>query len=230
MKILGKGMDPAFWAEVREKKCFAHYREELKSIWDATCIEDIEELTYSKFKLFWTTGDRNAYQAIFFRRRRAISAASILALIYPDEPKYLDRLSDELFAICNEYTWCLPAHHGKLEYNYSKMIDLFAAETAFYLSEIYVLLRDRLDPLIRNRIVAEVDRRVIRPYAEREREYWWEESTNNWSAVCMASIAGAVMHLRPELFCELEPRFAHTMECYLKGFKPDGMCLEGVGY
>ena len=229
MNILGKGLDPKFWEEAREKDCYARVRKDALDMWEKDCQSPIISLPYSKFKMFWTTGDRSQYESCYFRRRRALCCCSVLSLLYPEESKYIERLNDELFAVTEEYTWCLPAHHGKLDYNYEKMIDLFAAETAFTLSEIYTLLRHRLDPLVRNRIIAEVNRRVITPYCEREREYGWETTTSNWAAVCMCSVAGAVMHIRPELFPELEPRFTATMESYLSGFEEDGICLEGVG-
>lgn len=94
-------------------------------------ISFYDKLPYSLYKLFWQSGDREVYQAHYFRRRRAISAASILALIYPEEEKYAARLMDEIFAITTEYSWCLPAHQGNPDENYDRVIDLFAAETAF---------------------------------------------------------------------------------------------------
>ena len=63
---------------------------------------------------------------------------------------------DEIFAITTEYSWCLPAHQGDPDKNYDHVIDLFAAETAFALSEISALLGDRLDPMIKERIADEV--------------------------------------------------------------------------
>ena len=91
-------------------------------------------------------------------------SSALLALIYPEEDKYLIKLMDAIYAICDEYTWCLPAHQGKLEPNNNTKIDLMAAETGFTLAEIYTLLNDRLEPLIKNRILAETERRIVIPF------------------------------------------------------------------
>jgi len=199
MHLLGKAMDKAFWQQVREKDCYAHYREELHGLWRTHCEnKPIEVLSYTDFKRYWVDGNRSVYQRPYFDRRLAMDCAALLALIYPDEEKYLNRLMDQIYAICDEYTWCLPAHQSSLEKNANAHIDLFAAETAFALSEIYTILEDRLEPLIRDRILVEVDRRVFRPYLEQEPYGWWERWMNNGAAVCTGSVAGAFMLLRPE--------------------------------
>ena len=53
-----------------------------------------------------------------------LDSAVLLALIYPEEEKYIVRLMDQIYAICDEYTWCLPAHQGKLEKNNNCKIDI----------------------------------------------------------------------------------------------------------
>jgi len=230
MKLLKRAHDKEFWVEVREKECFTKYRRELFTLWEKHCTGEIPTLTYSDFKLYWETGDRGIYEAKYFSRRLALDASALLALIYPEEEKYIKKLMDVIYAICDEYTWCLPAHQKVLEVNNNSVVDLFASETGFALSEIYVMLEGRLEPLIRNRINAELDRRIISSYLSREPYAWWETSGSNWNAVCTGSVACTVMLMRPELFGSLKPRFDRAIEHYLSGFKDDGMCVEGCGY
>ena len=231
MNLLGKGMDPEFWRSVREKDCFATYRKELHNLWEERCENvPIYALKYSDYKMYWGSGNRSVYEKTYFTRRLAMDCSALLALIYPEEEKYVNRLMDQIYAICDEYSWCVPAHQGELDRNLNTKIDLFASETGFALAEIYTLLGDRLDPLIRNRILAEFKRRILIPYSTREMDYWWEKCTNNWAAVCMCSVACGIMLLYPEEFDALKPRFDNTFECYLSGFNDDGICLEGCGY
>ncbi len=231
MNLLGKAMDKDFWKEVREKDCYKKYRDELFDLWKTRCENGpILALKYSDFKLYWVTGDRGIYERTYFTRRLAMDCSALLALIYPEEEKYLNRLMDQIYAICDEYTWCLPAHQGKLEENNNVRIDLFASETGFALAEIYTMLEDRLEPLIKNRIIAEIDRRIVKPYTAVENYGWWENGTANWTAVCTCSVAGAFMLMRPDLAKDLIPRFNRSMECYMSGFKNDGVCTEGCGY
>ena len=231
MNLLGKAMDRDFWVDVREKDCYKKYRQELFDMWEKN-VENgpIMQLKYSDFKLFWTTGNRSVYESTYFARRRALDSCALLSLIYPEEEKYLIRLMDQIYAICDEYTWCLPAHQGALEANNNKRVDLFAAETGFALAEIYTMLYDRLEPLIRNRIKAEIDRRIVAPLTEKDFYGWWENGRANWTAVCMGSVACTFMLVRPDLVESMKPRFDKSMECYLSGFNDDGMCLEGCGY
>lgn len=233
MQLLGRAMTPEFWQEVRNKDCYADYRKNLSDMWDTYSSSPIPLLPYSAFKLFFTTGDRDTYEKPYFDRRRMLDCAALMSLIYPDEPAYLDRLMDVIYAICDEYTWCLPAHQGTLEKNNNAVIDLFASETGLYLAEIYTLFGDRLEPLIRDRILVEIDRRIFTPFLSTkpyEHYSWWETGTSNWTAVCMGSVACTFMHLRPDTARALIPRFEAAMACFLQGYGNDGVCEEGGSY
>ncbi len=231
MNLLGRAMDKDFWRQVRESKCYEQYRADAMKLWSKHCEgKEIMALRYSDFKLFFTTGNRKIYEETYFTRRLALDASAILALIYPEEEKYILRLMDQIYAICDEYTWCLPAHQGQIDKNDNCHIDLFAAETGFALAEIYTALADRLDPLIKSRIVTEIERRIFAPY-ENIRPYGhWETCTNNWNAVCTGSIACTYMLLNPEKAEALFSRFERAMETYLSGLGDDGICGEGCGY
>ena len=228
-QLLGKAQDPAFWASVREDEMYRPWIRELLTRWESEKSNDIPLLTYSAFRRYALDGDRNTYEKPYFIRRCAMNTAAVLALIYPEQEEYLARLMDLIYAICDEYTWCLPAHQPESDKNNNCYIDLFAAETGMCLSEIYTLLSDRLEPLIADRIRVEVDRRIIRPFTA-PTHYWWETSTNNWAAVCAGSVSCTVMLMRPDLMPSLEDRFCTTMNIFLSGFGPDGVCEEGFHY
>ena len=228
MHLLGKAMDPAFWQEVREKDSYKRFRDELDAMWEKDCTKPIEALRYSDFRMFKFTGNRSIYEGQYFLRRRRVNACAMLSLIYPEEEKYLVTLMDTIYAMCDEYTWCLPAHQTALEINNNIHLDLFACETGFALAEIYTLLGDRLEPLIRDRIRVEYDRRVLESFDKGK--FGWEHNLANWNAVCTGSVACSMMLMHPELMDKYLPRFEENIEYYLKGFKDDGICEEGVGY
>ena len=232
MNLLGKAHDSAFWTAVRETETYKSYRDEQLSLWERATKDYLPEcLRYSEFKMFWTTGNRSFYEKPYFNRRHLAINAAILSLIYPEEQKYIDKLMDILYSIMDEYTWCLPAHQGKLEPNNNCRCDLFATETGFLLAEVDTLLRDRLDPLIHNRIMAETERRIIKPIFATENYGWWERGHTNWTAVCMGSVACTVMLLYPELADEkFLARANASMDTFLDGFSDDGVCYEGCGY
>ncbi len=232
MKLLGRGQDPAFWTGLKDKKEFERYIRELENYWlsEGESLE-IGILPYSKWKLFWDTGDRGEYEHVYFERRRFIEHALPLALIFPEERVYIDKLSDVIFAICDEYTWCLPAHQGQRDKNDNSRVDLFASETAFHLAIIYTLLGERLDPLIRDRIRVETNRRIFDTITSCESYGWWETGSTNWTAVCTGSVGCAMMLMRPDLMDEvMEERLLRAMDGFISGFAEDGVCTEGCGY
>ncbi len=232
MNLLGKGNNPEFWSrEVREKDCFKFYRDYNLKTWNRLCEgKENVALLYSNYKIYSETGSRPEYQRPYYDRRLRLGASSILSLIYPEESKYLDMLQDTIFAVLNEYSWCVPAHQPDyMTKEKSDVIDLFAAETGYTLAQIYNLLGDRLDPLIRDRMRVEIDRRIIR--SMQNNVYGFEcNNTNNWSAVCMGSVISTVILMRPDLFDEFMPRAEATFKNYLSGFGDDGFCCEGFGY
>ena len=232
MNLIGIAQKPEFWSEtVRNGECYKSYVEERLSDWDRYCEgKVICDLKYSNFKQFFVSGERSCYEGPYFRRRGMLATSAVLSLIFPEEQKYIDFLQDIIFAICDEYTWSVSAHHPVLEVNNKWHIDLFASETGFALSEIYTMLGDRLDPLIRERIKYEVNERIIDSFLSNT-DFWWEKRcTNNWAAVCGGSVGCTFMLMRPELYDSVKPRFDAIMEAFLRGFKDDGYCLEGTSY
>ena len=232
MNLLGRAMEKEFWLEVREKECFKPYRDNLLGDYDKfIAAGDQRALRYSDWKLFFTTGNRTVYEREYSRHRSVMTTAALLALIYPEQEKYLDTLMDAIYTLCDEYTWCLPAHQpdGNVTNN-NCHIDLCASGMGFYLAEIYTLLEQRLDPLIKSRIQAELDRRIFSPFLNNVPYSWWETGESNWTAVCTGSVACAFMLMRPEKARELIPRFEKSMAGFIRGFSDEGVCLEGAGY
>ena len=226
--LLGRAQDPAFWVDVRDGEVYRSLREQLLARWEAEGKEDIPALNYSAYRRFVFDGDRDTYEKPYFRRRRALNVAAVLSLIYPERQEYLVKLMDLIYAICDEYTWCLPAHQTELGVNNNRHIDLFAAETGFCLAEIYTLLGDRLEPLIADRIRVEIDRRIVCSFLETR--FFWEKVGSNWAAVCTGSVSCTFMLMRPDLCPSLEERFSAAMKYFLGGFGPDGVCEEGFAY
>ena len=138
-------------------------------------------------------------------------------------------LEDAIWAICEEYTWVLPAHTSDLGDRYNtEVIDLFSAETGFALSEIVYLLSDVLDPKVVRRVRECLEERIFRMYLSHT--YWWENASMNWASVCAGCVGGAFIYCAPERFHLVHDRILATMETFLKGFGQDGICLEGIHY
>lgn len=192
--------------------------------------EPIEEPTYRQYRLFRDTGDRQIFEQIYFKKRKRLTTFGLLTIVEPNQQTYQQQLEDIIWSICNEFTWCLPAHFDE-DSQEKDTIDLFAAETAFALSEIYFLTKSKLDRSLGGRIKAEIEKRIFEPYRS-GKAFAWETATHNWAAVCAGSIGASALYLvedRMELATILE-KVSATLSCYLSGFKNDGACTEGYSY
>ena len=234
MNLIGKkAHDPEFWSvTVRNNPCYKRFLDDRHADWLKYCEgKTITTPIYSAFKEFTVSGNRSIYENPYFTRRGQLATSAVMALIYPEEEKYIDFLNDIIFAICDEYTWSVSAHHPDLDVYNKTHLDLFSSETGFALAEIYVLLGDRLDKLIAKRIEIEINERIINSFINNPDFFWWEtRCTNNWASVCGGSIGCTFMLMRPDLFDTVKPRLDKIMESYLSGFKDDGYCLEGTSY
>ncbi|KGE17897.1 heparinase II/III family protein [Paenibacillus wynnii] len=223
------GDQESFWSLVRESSSYEKELSEIRQEGERLSAVPVPELSYSLFSIYSLTGSRLEYERVYFERRRMMNTFTFLSLIEPERKEHLNQLGDILWSICNEFTWCLPAHLGTE--NMDRTIDLFSAETGFALSEIRILLGDRLAPLLHSRIQEEVRKRLFMPYLTYG-PYSWETATHNWAAVCAGSIGSAALLILedPEVLTDILKRVQVSMNCYLEGFGEDGACLEGLGY
>jgi hypothetical protein len=67
-------------------------------------------LPFSLYRVYDETGERASYEAAYFDHRRRLNTFALLAMLYPEREEYLTWLEDTIWAICDEYTWSVPAH------------------------------------------------------------------------------------------------------------------------
>ncbi len=188
----------------------------------------IETLPFHLYRKFYEDGDRRSYEDLYFARRGRLSYLT-LAILLHGRAEDIVALEDAIWAICEEYTWVLPAHTSDLGDRYNtEVIDLFSAETGFALSEIIYLLSDVLDPKVVQRIRECLEERIFRMYLSNS--YTWEHVSMNWASVCAGCVGGAFIYCAPERFHLVHDRILDTMDTFLKGFGEDGICLEGIHY
>lgn len=221
--------------ELREKLFrpeFAELFTDLRRYGEQALREPLPLLTFQLFRQFGRAGDRKAYEQVYFERRGRLAAVAMLALD-SDTPHMVHALEEMLWAVCDEYTWCLPAHLGTGEAEQvAGNIDLFAAETVHMLAEIVVLHRHHLDSLIVERILQEAERRIFTPLYSEKRAYHWQTADHNWSAVCGGCCGMAALLLLEDqaMLLEATRQTIDCMKAFLSGYGEDGGCAEGIGY
>lgn len=198
--------------------------------------KEYESLKFSEYMIFEETGNRSVYEKKYFERRNDC-AYVLCAYWLTENNKYKEKLIDLIYCISDEYTWCVPAHAKPLAVDEEKAyspqivetIDLFQAETARLFTDVAVLIGDKLPDCVNERIEYEIRRRIIS--AMKNRDFRWLTYKTNWSAVCAASVATALLHFGTDKEIEsIRPRLDMAMEYFLSGYDDDGCCKEGCNY
>lgn len=207
-------------------------REEIISLCEEIVKSPIPEAKYSFFREFYVTGNRTHYESPH-RLKRTNMYLLAIGVFLTGREDFLLRLQDYIWDICNEITWCYPAHLPE-EFNYSEpYIDLFASMTAEQLAEILDILGERLDRNIKERINFELKRRIFVPFYENPDRYWWANAYwSNWCAVCSGAIGSATIAGRAEepYFSKIIFEVIERLNRYLEYFDEEGGWVEGVGY
>jgi len=214
-------------------------------------LTNIPQTTYTLYREFEHTGEREGYQRPYYLKRSMLTRAVFEMIMGNDALR--DIVHDLLWSICEETTWVLPAHeeqgpdywdlkpsprrhpwgaHTMLTRE-PDSIDLFAAETGASLAETIYLIGNRLAPEVVQRVRQEVTRRIFKPYLAYGRKHWWYKGALNWNGVCNGSIGLAFMRLEhdPQTLAEAIAQVLEGFEAYIAtGFEADGGSIEGIGY
>ncbi len=210
-------------------------------------------LPYELYRLFFETGDRSLYEHVYFEQYTSRGTANALAWLRTGEKNYLRQLENMLWALCDTYTWCLPAHVAVKDtdvpnepaYDNSgrdlylphtwpneQMVDLFASMHGQDVAQMLYILGDDLSPNVVRRLRQELRRRIFDPMMDFNQPQFWETCENNWGAVCAGSVGcAAIYSIRDSaLLAPILTRMCQDMEGFLAGFDDDGICEEGLSY
>ncbi len=170
----------------------------------------------------------------------------VVAECLENKGRFLDDIANGVWAICEESTWCLPAHisvqkaGNNLPDIAEPIVDLFAADTGSLIAWTWYLLNpslDKVSPLIRQRAAREVEARILIPYAKRI-DFWWmgldpglSRDMNNWNpwinSNCLT--CALLMAAEPER-SKLVHKVLRSVDRFLDSYHDDGGCDEGPGY
>lgn len=219
---------------------------------DEALEQEIPQLYASGYRQFSIDGNRAIFEK-GFRQRRSMLKLLLIGEIIQNEGVYTDKIIDLVWLMLEETTWILPAHNldrsgrvgapnhplgkdfaGKVFY-----VDLFSAETGALLSFVYYFLKDKLDdatPIINDRILYEVRRRVIQPYLD-FCDCWWMginpgRRVNNWNPWISSNVltAAALTESDDRIRQRVLDKAIECLDSFINYYPPDGGCNEGPGY
>lgn len=197
--------------------------------------QDIPALPVSLFLAYQREGVRLPYETPQIRRREMMGE---LALAYglTENPVFIEKLEDLVWAILEESTWAWPAHCPPgLPVANEPALDLSATMTAFELAELCYLTGDLLPVEMRQRIHTEINQRVWAPFLQHDHGWMIERPghpINNWAAVCVCGIIGSALYLETDgnRLAEIVARGLTPVAGYIDSFDADGGSAEGPGY
>ncbi len=199
-------------------------------------------LLATEYMAYRRDGNRGPYQVPCFERRARLGKL-VLGECVENGGRFIDEIVNGIWAVCEETTWCVPAHAYPRELGWQPdllpqldrpVVDLFAAQTAAVLAEAAYLLGEELDrvtPLVRQRLRREVLDRVVDPVLDRG-DFAWLRQTFNWNTWCSANTlcAGFYTLDDPGRTAELAWKLMGACDTFLAAQLPDGGCSEGPSY
>jgi len=212
------------------------------------------ELSATLFLDFARNGDRGRYEERHFARRCAL-ADLVLGECAEGTGRFLDDITNGIWAICEESFWGVPAHSYSPRFTPTvtdgrypsvglpdtahPVIDLFAAETGALLAWTSYLLGTQLgaaSPPLTDRIEREVRARILDPFRLSD-EWWWlgaypDRKVNNWTPWILSNILPLtlIFEREPERRAALVSRAIAGLDLFLVTYHADGGCDEGTSY
>lgn len=215
------------------------------------------DLPATLFLEFVRDGNRSRFEGRYFGRRHAL-VELVLGECAEGAGRFLDDIVNGVWAICEESSWCVPAHSfaprfaplvppngrypsaGLADTAYP-VVDLFAAETGALLAWTHYLLGTRLAshlPVLIDRLEREVQSRVLGPYRAIDSWHWLGISPesrgliNNWNPWINSNVLAANLLLERDQAVRTATvvRAINSIDGFLAGYHDDGGCDEGTSY
>ncbi|WP_168207427.1 heparinase II/III family protein [Microlunatus elymi] len=203
------------------------------------------ELRASVFADFYRNGDRSRFELPHFERRKLLRDL-VLGACLTDDQRFIDPIMDAVWSICEESFWGVAAHsfsrrHDQLPLPATDepVIDLFAAETGAQLAWTRYLLGERLADAggvaFDERVVAEIDRRLLTPFLERDDWHWLAKErtgANNWTPWVCSNLLVATLHTESDTDrrAVIVSKIIASLDVYVDQLLLDGGCSEGQSY
>jgi hypothetical protein len=191
-------------------------------------------------------GNRDVWESAAFARQRRLSRAAVAAAVTLDE-RWLDEVADGVVLLCEQSSWCWPAHDDALSAHGSILasvphpfLDLGAGEVVGQLAWIDQLLGAQLDaryPGLRSRMRREARIRVLGPFVARRDWHWLglDGDVHNWSPWIQGNVLVAALRFldapvdRADRLRVLS-LVVEGLDRYVSALPEDGAIDEGYAY
>ncbi len=206
---------------------------------------DWPSLLAERFLDFSRNGNRSRYQDVHFERRGAVVDLTLAECI-ENQGRFMDPIINGLWLILEESFWGVPAHIRRQKAGNTlpdvdePIVDLFAAETASLVAYVGYLLGEKLDAVssvIRPRMEAEIQRRVLEPNFRRDDFFWMgfadpDHRPNNWNPWINSNWLACVLAVEPndDQRQAAVHKIMRSLDMFIDPYPTDGGCDEGPSY
>lgn len=192
---------------------------------------------------FVQNGNRTAMQNLHIERREAFRAL-VIAELLEGEGRFLNQIINGVWVYCEQTYWGLSAHlsiqkrGGGLPDINDPTIDLGVgfisgdlAWTLYFFKEEF----DKVHPLISERLLQEINEKVLQPYYTRN-DFWWQafegEFVNNWNPWCNYNVLTCILLLEGDFDKRVAgvQKVMNSLDKFINFYKDDGGCEEGPSY
>lgn len=191
-------------------------------------------------------GDRVAWEQPAFARQHRLTRAAVMAATSAEEA-WLDEVVDGIVLLCEQSSWCWPAHDDSLERHGSVLgvttdpfLDLGAGEVVAQLAWLDQLLGSSLDarwPGLRARVRHEARVRVFDPFLARRDWHWigLDGDVHNWNPWIHGNVLVAALRLldapgEEALRAQVVALAVEGLDRYVASLPDDGAIDEGYEY
>jgi hypothetical protein len=191
-------------------------------------------------------GNRVNYERLSFDKRNRLFTL-VLAESMENENRFTDAIVNGVWNICEETYWGVTAHIGSQKKGSGlpdvadPTVDLFGAETAAVLALTDYFTGRKLDdvsPRVRERIAAEVNRKILNSYENEVARYGYfgngkrTAKVNNWDpwVVSNCMMAFLLLEKNEDRRAKLVSHSMSLLDLYINGLGEDGATDEGPSY
>ena len=203
--------------------------------------------TATQYMHYFRTGERD-YDQLIDQPARSNMLMLVCAECIERKGRFLDRLIDEIWALCERTSWVLPAHEWfgleggggndstrPLPDAREFQIDLFAATNGEFLAWTWYIMGrefDKVSYLICDRIEYEMNRRILEPFYFRGDLWWKQSTTHNWHIWCTSNCLACIllMEKNPAKRAKGVELALRLTEQFYRDYVEDGSTIEGPMY
>ncbi len=188
------------------------------------------------------SGDRR--QGVYGAPRAALMA-SVMAELAEGKGRFIDQIINGVWYYSEQTWWGWSAHltaqkaaHGLPDAD-EPVIDLGVGEISNILSWTWFLFKDEFDkvhPLIAKRLKAEIMKKAVIPYYERN-DFWWQgldgsRDVNNWNPWTNHNMLTSILILEDDQDKKIAgvEKVVKSLDQFVNVYPNDGGCDEGPSY